>query len=207
MDCECSVRVHKTPYGERDIRWYRKAFKGAKYVCVIRNPLAVLASKKYWSVSDSSYKWLTLDYANVDLDNITEALFVVKKSLITIKKLLVTLNASVKTIDKNANAEDASIVFYEDLVSNPKIEICRLLSSLNLEVSTSIVEDMMDVPSFSSYKNDEHRGIYKDSVDAWNHKLSPMEKTVILEDVRKFVKSYKFNSDHLRGRFYEYANL
>jgi len=195
------ICLHKIPKGEFDLDYYRETFSNALYIYVIRNPLAILASRKYWKLSNPKFKlWKSIEKQNLTFSGIKKYGYFFRKHLLEV------LNSFV-IIDKNSRKFDTlKIVDYEDLVTCPDKVIIDILSSIDLEyyykLYFSIRQLANPYTSYSDLKNKQ--GIYTNSLDNWKTKLTLTEKWLMRNEIINFFSNYNFNSEVLKNHIKEY---
>jgi len=198
------ICLHKTPKGEFDLNIYRETLPNALYIYMIRNPLAVLASRKYWELSNPKFKlWKSLEKERLNFVSIKKYGYFFKKHLIDV------LNSFI-IIDKNSKKFDTlKIVNYEELVLQTDKVTRDILNLLNLKYYNKLYLAIRNLSnpytSYSDLKNKQ--GIYTNSLDNWKTKLTLTEKWLMRNEIVNFFAGYKFNSEILKNHIKEYLNV
>jgi len=203
-DSECVVRLHKTPKGEHDLKLYKLAFPyddqelSGRFIYMMRNPFAVCASRKYWSnVGDA---WVSIE-ENIRLQQL-------EKTAAYVSQLLRRFFQSLQIIDVESSADSTvGIVSYEELVTHPMATLKVILRKLKVDSSKEVVSGMLEEISspYTSYQELESKeGIYVESVNLWKKKLTQLEISVILNELKDFLDSYTFHSAELHVLFTVY---
>ena len=191
--------IHKTPKGEFNLTTYRLLFPKARFLYIIRNPLAVMASRKYWTESTKG-RWISIT-EKTPLDDIV-------RSLDFMRNHLNRFFDSLKIIDTNIRLDDSvGVVFYEDLVGKPVVTIKRLCKMLGLQYcKESLIKMSNNVGvSFTSFSEvSSETGIYRASMRKWRTKLTRFEKGVILTEMTRFYGSYHFLDEMVDKGFDRY---
>jgi len=195
-DREESVLVHKNPKAELELDLYRKMFPSSKYIFCVRNPISIMASRKHWVENEDSWVLDTGIYSLISL-------------LKHIQKSLNFIFKSYSIIDEEYGKSDIlGIVFYEDLVQNPKLALNHIINTVGLEINQILSQvDNLKNP-YSSYENNKKKsGLYTNSIMNWKSALNPFEIKLILEDMINFKNDYEFKSDVMERQFNKYVNL
>lgn len=196
---EAKYRLHKTPKGEWNLASYRAAFEGAKFIYIVRNPLGIMSSRKYWKASNRSGEWIDLSSSSLTLSGI-------RTSFGYIKAHLYRAFRSFTIIDKEISAEDTlGVISYAALVKRPRNALEGLYSKMGLDGHRSLqtwVGSSFD--PFTSYTElAKKKGIYTDAIGKWKVKLTPFEIRVLLNEMYAFRK--KLRSKRLLKLFDEYG--
>jgi len=198
------ICLHKTPKGEFDINIYREILPNALYIYVIRNPLAILASRKYWKLSNPKFKlWKSIEKQNLTFAGI-------KKYGYFFRKHLNEVLDSFVLIDKNSRKFDTlKIVDYEDLVTCPDKVTIDILDSIDLKYYYKLYLDIRHLSNpYTSYSElKDEQGIYTNSLDNWKTKLTLTEKWLMRNEIINFFSGYNFNSEVLKNHIKEYLNI
>lgn len=159
--------LEKSPNNVFHIQSIQKCFPGSKILCLIRDPRAVLASKKnrvakvdqgVYADDQIESKKLEKDY-NPVLDALSWRSSI--RAIFEAKKLF---------------RESLVIVKYEDLVAKPE-EVCR---SIFERIGIPFHRSYLEIDFFSQAMGGElkPRGIYKTSLNDWRQSLSRQELLV-----------------------------
>jgi len=190
-----SILVHKNPKAEFELTLYRKIFPDSKFVFCIRNPIAIMASKKYWIENKKSWN----QKENQDFDDILDLMKHMSKQMEVIYE-------SFKIIDSVYEDEDVlGVVDYDRLIQETKFELKPIFSQLGIKLNL-ILEPMskMRRPYTSYSENSKKVGMYNSSMIKWKTKLTKFEIDLIFNSMLKFVSEYKFKSEMIERTFNKY---
>lgn len=179
------IAIHKTPKGEYDLNIYRKAFSNSKYIYTIRNPIQIIASKKYWKTRQSRF---SIDIGNNNIDRYIELLKDFKKEIQRIHK-------TIEIIDQNFSSDDTlHVISYDDFLENTDFVIGKIFDKLGLKIykfdelqPQSLIYDSGS--SFSDSVN--YQIIDHDKLDKWKGILTDSEKLLIYNEMKDFHKTIK----------------
>ena len=189
------VLIHKNPKAEHDIINYRSIFPHAKYIFCVRNPMAVMASRKHWLQNTLWRETYPKDF--ISLINTFKYM----------QQQILDVLESYKIIEDNIDESDVlGIVQYEKLISNPKNALVLLTNSLGLDVE-SILENINNLKRpYSSYSsNMKKNGLYESSVGQWTKSLTQAEINLIATEV--FKQQYRFTSPIMQSIISEYVTI
>ena len=89
---EEEIKVHKTPKAEHNLDIYREVFKNSLFIYLIRNPFAIISSKKYWKHVS---RWKKLEGSNITFEKIRYTLKIIEK---TLERIFKSIKISTKDI-------------------------------------------------------------------------------------------------------------
>lgn len=190
-----SVRVYKAPKEEFYIDRYNKAFPYSKHVFTIRNPLAIMASRKYWKSSNNG-KWISLHADSISLNSLQSALDYIRANFNTFL-------SSVKIIDSLLDSSNIMLCIYEDLVTLPHLVMQSIADFIEVEYNDNLIKPK-NKPYTSYKKLANKKGIYEDSLNRWSYTLTDIEKGLIYNTFVEFLDNYYFNSRELGNLFSRY---
>lgn len=198
-------KLHKTCKGEFDLRTYQRAFGGrVKFIYILRNPAAIMASRKYWEQPYKKNKWVDLTSKGLNFTDVHESFGCIKQHLGLVFK-------SIDIIDQVADSKDTlAIVNYEQLVNNPTRVLGELSTKLGLRSKGFSLTDgscRKPIDPYTSHKELERRGgIYSNAIDIWKKKLTRLEIQLLYSEMIKFHER-EFNSKFVSSLFSTYIDV
>jgi len=180
--CMKPLMIHKTPKSEHYLDTYREAFPGSKFVFMVRNPLGIMSSRKYWTLSNKN-SWVDLDPMNEKID-----MDLAGSSINYMKTHLDSMFQSFKIIDEASfSKETFAIVPYEKLVNETESVLRDFGERLGIKFNLCGIKDLKW--PYTSYKVFRKSiGVYSGAIDMWKKRLTKMEITIIHNEFRKFLK-------------------
>lgn len=184
-EADNNVRLHKTCKGEFDLSIYRRAFgERVKFIYILRNPVAIMASRKYWEQPDRENKWIDITNRNLSFTD-------VYRSFRYIQRHLGLLFESIRIIDQVSTSKDTlAVVGYEQLVNHPKRILNELFAKLGVQPKAPPATDgshRKPIDPYTSHKELEGRkGIYANAIDIWKTKLTKFEIRLLYNEMVKF---------------------
>ena len=198
-DSDKLIRLYKVPKGEMYLEDFRNAFGDlAKFVYIVRNPLAIMSSRKYW-LQSSEGRWFSLEGNKLRIIE-------VEKTLDYIRNNLRRLFESFVIIDSNLLENDTlSVVTYEELVNRPGVISNTIVKILGGGHSKGLFKDLG--PPYTSYEELLNKAsVYKDAVDMWKSKLTETEIGLVYNTMQDFYDEYDFKSNEFREIFLSYLS-
>ena len=170
------------------LNWIHLRFPEIPLIFIIRHPCAVVASRlqlKWASDSDIepflAQPKLIEDFLKDKLDVIRQAKTVEEKhALIWCISNLIPL--------KQFERSELNVIFYENLVLQPEIEIPRIFRAINLDYTETVFK-YVSRPSTTSIRSSAIV-TGSDKVSHWKNELSPQQITNILAVVKAFDLDY-----------------
>ena len=196
------IILHKVPKGEFSYSTYRKVLPESKYIFLLRNPISIMASRKYWGNSNPNFSiWNDILPQTANFDNLHTSFKYMQRHLDDIFRSFVMADLKID------NKSTLKVLSYEDLIDNAGIvltNICELLE-LSTDYVNSAVSSIED--PYTSYSSLSDRiGIYTDSLGMWANKLTAMEQSLILNELKKFYYDHGFKSEIIKTYIKEYIN-
>jgi len=184
-------RLHKTPKGEFDLEVYRKLFSEPYFIYTVRNPLGIMASRKFWSQSHKG-AWTdirpgkfdptvedTLKYIRIQFDRVLESIVVIDEVY--------------------EKAETIGVVVYEDLVKTPAASLIPITSKMGIPLDP-ILEGIPNLKKpYSSFKiNRKKKGLFDSSIGQWKKSLTALEVEWLYKRFVRFCEEYTFKTAEVR---------
>jgi len=202
-ESEAEVLLYKSPKEEMYLDTYLTAFPKAKIILTMRNPIAIMSSRKYWQKTKRANLF---GKDGVDIDHRRVSFEVAQDYFERSKLDLVRILNSLKIIDKNIQDSRMSLFVYEDFVSDPKGGLVKISTFLGLSPEYSTMKLKTPRPYTSYVENRKIRGVYKNSLYAWKSKLMEIEIDSILNQMVIFYTEYDFLSRRIESIFLSYIN-
>lgn len=181
------IKLHKTCKGEFHLQAYRQAFgERAKYIFILRNPVAIMASQKYWEQPSRVNEWVDLTSKNLTFTD-------VYRSFRYVNYRLGQVFRSIGIIDQAVGSNEMlAIVSYEQLVNNPDRVLGDLCLKLGLKFKGFSFTDescRKPIDPYTSHKELKGRsGIYTTAIDIWKEKLTKFETQLLYNEMVKLRK-------------------
>lgn len=182
------------------VKWVKNNFPDIKIIFLMRHPFAVTNSQillSHWKWTDDPQYFFNQQKLNKDyLANLPDKLRNVKTEFE--KKILIWCISNyvpLMQLEKN----DCLFVFYENLSINPKEELKKIFSFLNINVpehDKNKLFQKIKIPSPVSH-NDSAIVNNKDLVNSWKHRLSSEEIKKGLEILKEFSLDKIYNKENM----------
>ena len=176
--------LDKTPRYYNIIPELYETFPSAKYLILLRNPLAVCASIiNTWVYSDSNTNWNLL-----------------REHLLDLLKAPVLILESIKNL-----GDKVHIIKYENLLVDPQKEVRKILSFLNLGFEENIIDYQKD----KLWQLGDQKKVYQDckpdsnNVDRWIKTLSDINTWKLINDYLNYLGEETLET---MGYDYDYLN-
>lgn len=177
-DTEGQIFLDKTPRYYLILSELREIFPEARFILLIRNPLAVLSSILRTWVGD---RWLKLSNFRLDL--------------LEAPKLILNAQRDLE--------ESAVIVHYEDVVQQPKAELSTLCDHLGVEFDPAIIEYGRE--SIDPWKYGDPESVYehqqpkKSSLEKWVQPENAQQWKLLYDYIREL------GENTMNGLGYDYG--
>jgi len=180
------------------VKWVKNNFPEIKIIFLMRHPFAVTSSQGILH----NYKWLKNPQYLFNQKKLNEDYLVnlpdnLRKVNTTFEKLIliwcICNYIPLMQLEKN----DCLFVFYENLAANPKKELKRIFSYLNIDVAEQDKKKLLEKinkPTWVSH-NDSAILNNKDLVDTWKYRLSSQEIIKGLEILKEFSLDKIYNEE------------
>lgn len=195
--CKLDAEQHgKTRWGEKTPRHVFRindilqAFPNAKIVCILRDPRAMVASYRQWSMRENYDLYTDQKAASLTLEK--------KRTRDSYHPVITALlwrgaaRAGFKA--RKAHGDDkVRVVRYEELVTSPK----ETLQSLTEWLGESFDASMMNVPIINSSFDDSSAGagFHHQAIDRWKQQLSRAEQAVVRVLCAKEMRDLDYKHD------------
>ena len=168
--------VDKTPLQELDLDALRDLYPGAKFVHVVRNPLAIFAAMK--TMADTRENKFRMDHM-IDL-----------------------LRDSLRKGMEYRQSLDYVVLRYEDAVQQPRDTMESAASQLGISFHESLLEPTINgMPSTpnSAYDNNREQGkIHAKSLERWRDQLTSREIALIVDQLYDEATALGYDWSELR---------
>jgi hypothetical protein len=177
--------VDKTPLQELDLDALRDLYPGAKFVHVVRNPLAIFAAMK--TMADTRENRFRMDHM-IDL-----------------------LRDSLRKGLEYCQSPDYIVLRYEDAVQQPRQTMENAAEQLRIPFHESLLEPTINgMPSTpnSAYDNNREQGkIHAKSLERWRDQLTPREIALIVDQLYDEATTLGYDWSDLRPSSVRRASL
>jgi hypothetical protein len=175
----------KRPKYELRVDQIRQIFPDSRFIALIRDPRAVLASKKYYKGKIGT-SW---NIAN----------FVYLRLLTSILRWRKSVEA-IRNVEKSLGAANVLVVRYEHLVLDPEKTIEQIFSFTgdkfdNQAIYKKIGSGFKTNSTFTSNSNDRYI-FRKEAIDRWKDKLHPVELWLIEKALGNIMKEEEMIPSH-----------
>jgi hypothetical protein len=172
------------------LKWLHLRFPQVPIVFVIRHPCAVVSSRMQlnWA-TDNDIKPFLLQEALID-DFLFDKLGIIERTRTPEQKHALIWCISNLVPLQQFGVSQLNIVFYENLVTQPELEIPRIFQAIGQEYAPSVFR-YMERPSSSSTSSSAVM-LGNDKVAGWHKKLSTRQIDDVLSTVAAFGLDYLY---------------